>query len=55
MKQSIGCMLRRNFLWSCALAPAGFLKAQQGAPAIVPGRPQPVPIAPGELTQWRVV
>ena len=55
MKQSIGGMLRRKFLYGCALAPAGFLEAQQNAAPAVPGGGQLVPIAPNEggFFHWR--
>ncbi|HYL34369.1 MAG TPA: hypothetical protein VEV17_00500 [Bryobacteraceae bacterium] len=55
MNQSIGGMLRRKFLYGCALAPAGFLEAQQNAAPALPGRPQLVPIAPdkGRVVHWR--
>jgi mannose-6-phosphate isomerase-like protein (cupin superfamily) len=61
MKQTFGALLsgkllRRKFLYGCALTPAGFLRAQQTPPAPVPGRPQIVPVSvnEGDVKHWPV-
>jgi len=55
MRHSVGGMLRRNFLYGSALAPAGLLQAQQSAAAAVPGQRQLVPISTDEggVVHWR--